>query len=100
MSYSTRRTRVRIRNKSWGMPTVAMLAPLSPDEQRQVLKEHLLPILKYIYPLHCYDIINLLLDINGIDEWISIIKHIFHSRSNGKEAIALLEAYHKKEKLA
>lgn len=81
-------------------PSITQLAKMSPDVRRQTYKNHLLPILKCLYPALCYYIVERLLNINGTDEWVSITKRIFSSKLKGMEVIRLLEAYRKKEKLA
>lgn len=82
------------------LPTIPMLAAMPPDKRREELKTTLLPLFKCVYPLHYLEILDLLFDINGIDEWFSILKHMCSSKLYGSEAVALLQTYHKKKKLA
>lgn len=82
------------------LPTISMLAAMPPDKRRQKLKSILLPLFKCVYPLQYSEILDLLLDFNGIDEWFSILKRMLSSKLNDSGVIALLQTYHKKKKLA
>lgn len=80
--------------------TKATLITMSSDEQKQTYKSRVLPILKGRYPL-LYNLIDeLILNIGGLEEWISITKHIVHSTLCEMEVINLLAFYRGKIKLA